>query len=87
MDHKILLQRLYCRFGINGKALRWFKSYIENRKHVVNVKGATSCSKYLWCGLPEGYVLGPISYVLHVPSGGQAASVQAIESFLNDIEA
>ena len=25
VDHKILLQRLSCRFGINGKALRWFK--------------------------------------------------------------
>ena len=26
MDHKILLQRLSCRFGINGKAMHWFKS-------------------------------------------------------------
>ena len=25
VDHKILLQRLSCRFGINGKALQWFK--------------------------------------------------------------
>ena len=25
VDHKILLQRLSCRIGINGKALRWFK--------------------------------------------------------------
>ena len=45
VDHKILLQRLSCRFGISGKALRWFKSYLEDRKQVVNVKGATSCSK------------------------------------------
>ena len=47
LDHKILLQRLSRRSGINGKALRWFKSYLENRKQVVNVKGATSCSKDL----------------------------------------
>ena len=47
VDHKILLQRLSRRFGINGKALRWFKSYLENRKQVVKVKGATSCSKDL----------------------------------------
>ena len=58
VDHKIFLQRLSCRFGINGKALRWFKSYLENRKQVVNVKGATSCTKDLQCGVPQGSVLG-----------------------------
>ena len=65
VDHKILLQRLSCRFGIDGKALRWFDSYLENRKQVVNVKGTTSCSKDLRCGVPQGSVLGPILYVLY----------------------
>ena len=65
VDHKILLQRLSCRFGIDGKALCRFKSYLENRKQVVNVKGATSCSKDLRCGVPQGSVLGPILYVLY----------------------
>ena len=114
VDHKILLQRLSCSFGINGKALRWLKSYLENRKQVVNVKGATSCSKDLRCGVPQGSVLGPILYVLYTSPLGdivrshglschfyaddtqlycsfklhdQAASVQAIESCLNDIDA
>ena len=114
VDHKILLQRLSCRFGINGKALRWLKSYLENRKQVVNVKGATSCSKDLRCGVPQGSVLGPILYVLYASPLGdivrshglschlyaddtqiycsfklhdQAASVQEIESCLNDIDA
>ena len=114
VDHKILLQRLSCRFGINGKALRWLKSYLENRKQVVNVKGATSCSKDLRCGVPQGSVLGPILYVLYTSPLGdivrshglschfyaddtqlycsfklhdQAASVQAVESCLNDIDA
>ena len=64
IDHKILLQRLSCRFGINGKALCWLKSYLENRKQVVNVKEATSCSKDLRCCVPQGSVLGPILYVL-----------------------
>ena len=114
VDHKIFLQRLSCRFGINGKTLRWFKSYLENRKQVVNVKGATSCSKDLRCGVPQGSVLGPILYVLYTSPLGdivrshglschfyaddtqlycsfklhdQAASVQTIESCLNDIDA
>ena len=65
VDHKILLQRLSCRFGINGKSLRWFKAYLENRKQVVNVKRATSSSKDLRCGVPQGSVLGPILHVLY----------------------
>ena len=65
VHHKILLQRHSCRFGINGKALCWFKSYLENRTQVVNIKGATSCSKDLRCGVPQGSVLGPILYVLY----------------------
>ena len=65
VDHKLFLQRLSCRFGINGKALRWFKSYLDNRKQVVNVKGATSCSKDPRYGVPQGSVLGPILYVLY----------------------
>ena len=111
VDHQILEQTFSCCFGINGKALRWFKSYLKNRKQVVNVKGATSCSKNLRCGVLQGSVLGPILYVLYtsplcdiVRSHGllchfyadgtqlycsfklhdQAASVQAIESCLND---
>ena len=92
----------------------WFQSYLENRKQVVNVKGATSFSKDLRSAVPQGSVLGPILYVLYtfpfgdvVRSHGlschfyaddtqlycsfklhdQAASVQAIESCLNDIDA
>ena len=114
VDHKILLQRLSCRFGINGKALcSWFKSYLENRKQVVNVNGAISCSKVLRCGVPQGSVLGPLLYVLYTSPLGdivrnhglschfyaddtqlycsfklhdQVASVQVIESCLNDID-
>ena len=54
--------RLYLWYYINGKALRCFKSYLENRKQVVNVRGATSYSKDLRFGVFQGSVLVPIVY-------------------------
>ena len=64
VDDSILLQRLSCRFVIKGKALSWFKSYITNRKQFVMVREGKSTSRDLFCGVPQGSVLGPILYLL-----------------------
>ena len=37
VDHSILLSRLRHRFGIDGKALKWLHSYINNRSQFVCV--------------------------------------------------
>ncbi len=45
IDHKIFLEKLVY-IGFSDKAISWFKSYLENRKFLVNVgqkflRGAT----------------------------------------------
>ena len=35
VDHKILLRRLTTSFGIRGKALEWFSSYLSGRSHCI----------------------------------------------------
>ena len=37
IDHQILLPRLSGCFGIKGKALSWFQSYLEDRKQAFSV--------------------------------------------------
>ena len=44
MDHAILLKRLTTDFGIGGKALEWFSSYLSGRSQRVLFEGATSDS-------------------------------------------
>ncbi|CAB3991211.1 Hypothetical predicted protein [Paramuricea clavata] len=54
VDHKLLLQRMFKRFGIDGQVLRWFQSYLQNRTQSVVIDGVKSISKDLRCGVPPG---------------------------------
>ena len=65
-DHRILLATLTDRFGIDGKAHNWFKSYLSGRMQFVAIGSAHSSSLSLNCGVPQGSVLGPILYLLYV---------------------
>ena len=65
VDHAILLSRLRTRFGIAGKPLLWLQSYLSNRMQYVFVDGGTSVKHDLECGVPQGFVLRPILYLLY----------------------
>ena len=66
IDHKILLNRLEQRFGLTKNALAWLTSYLENRYQSVVINTATSPTKLLSTGVPQGSVLGPILFTLYM---------------------
>ena len=65
VDHGLLLHRLNTQFGIKGKLLAWFKSYLTDRSQFVSINGSNSSHSDLMFGLPQGSVLGPILYLLY----------------------
>ena len=74
VDHCILLSRLSRRFGIGGRALEWFQSYLGDRTQFVNINGSTSERRVLKFNVPQGLFLGPLLFSLYTSPLSDIAS-------------
>ena len=61
----MLLKRLYVTYGITGTALKWFHSYLSNRKQRILINGSYSSDFDLPQGVPQGSCLGPLLFTLY----------------------
>ena len=66
IDHDILLTRLGASFGIGGSALKWFTSYLRDRKQCVTINKKSSKFSSIRFGVPQGSVLGPILFSMYM---------------------
>ena len=69
VDHSILLKKLE-HYGIKGRDLPWFQSYLSNRKQFIeyqqeNKTSNTELSNII-CGVPQGSILGPLLFIIYV---------------------
>jgi hypothetical protein len=83
IDHRILLKKLSY-YGIHGKELDWFKSYLVNRAQVVKSNGKTSSQKFLNIGVPQGSVLGPILFMIYVNDLSQHVHLGTANLYADD---
>ena len=65
VNHEILLRRLRNEFGIHGKVLDWFKSYLHNRGQQISIEGILSQRFDLDSGVPQGSCLGPLLFIIY----------------------
>ena len=65
VDHGILLNRLRTEFGVSGKVLDWFASYLSNRSQKVTVDGELSDRFGIGFGVPQGSCPGPLLFVIY----------------------
>ena len=59
VDHSILIKKLKL-YGVKGNNLRWFESYLSNRKQYISYNG-NKCTTFesITYGVPQGSILGP----------------------------
>ena len=65
VDHAVLLDKL-SNLGIVDKEHGWFTDYLSNRTQVVEFQGVTSTPEAISVGVPQGSILGPLLFILHI---------------------
>jgi hypothetical protein len=69
VDHGLLLDKLRY-YGMRGRTLHWFNSYLHERKQRTCIKSGSKNYYSEWelikKGVPQGSILGPLLFVLYV---------------------
>ena len=66
VNHDIILSKLKYQYKIDGRMLKFFKSYLRNRTQRVVLDNCTSDIIDVLSGVPQGSIFGPLLFVLFI---------------------
>ena len=77
INHDILINKMEF-LGFSKDVISWFKSYLSNKKMIVNLKNSFSEPDHLSCGVPQGSILGLLLFLLYINDMPQAVNCELI---------
>ena len=83
VDHGVLLHKLH-NLGISGQLGLWVSAFLTNRTQYVAVNGALSSVSSVMSGVPQGSVLGPLLFLIHIHDIDSNITNSTITSFADD---
>ena len=63
--HKGLLFKLR-QLSLSNVILKWFSSYLLNRRQQVIIDGVSSSELFITAGVPQGSILGPLLFLIYI---------------------
>lgn len=65
VEYKILVTKLH-KYGFHDIALKWLIDYLKDREQYVSINMHNSSRAKLYCGVPQGSILGPLLFLIYM---------------------
>ena len=66
VDFQLLFLKLIYYVADEQTIITWFTSYLNGRIQSTSVNSASSTPRPVSCGIPQGSILGPLLFILHI---------------------
>ena len=73
VDHDIHICKLNS--GVRGNNLKWFESYLHNRKQFISFNNRNTSFADIKCGVPQGSILEPLLFLIYANDLNRASDI------------